>query len=159
MRNFVFAAVIASIALPLSPAVAQNYHRHHRYHNGQAAQQQNERQQRDYGPNDYGRYDYNQPDPRYGNYDPQRYYSDAPQYQPRPLQQNDRVYRGQDNQYYCRRNDGTTGLVVGGLSGGVLGNLIAPNGSKLLGAILGGGGGALLGRAIDRGGNKGAVCR
>ena len=66
------------------------------------------------------------------------------------LAQNERVYRGQDGRYYCRRNDGTTGLLVGALAGGVLGNIIAPGGSETLGTLLGAGGGAFAGRAIDR---------
>ena len=80
------------------------------------------------------------------------------QYQPRRLAANDRIYRGQDNRYYCRRNDGTTGLIIGGLAGGLLGNTIAPGGSKTLGTILGGGAGALLGRSIDRDGSN-VSCR
>ena len=99
---------------------------------------------------DYRRYDYNRPDPRYGSYQADRYYVADNRYQPRRLGANDRVYRGQDNRYYCRRSDGTTGLIIGGLGGGVLGNLIAPNGSKLLGSLLGGGLGAVLGNSIDR---------
>lgn len=63
---------------------------------------------------------------------------------------NERVYRGQDGRYYCRHNDGTTGLLVGGAAGGLLGNIIAPGGSETLGTILGAAGGALAGRAIDR---------
>ena len=31
----------------------------------------------------------------------------------RRLGYNDRIYRGQNGSYYCRRNDGTTGLIVG----------------------------------------------
>ena len=68
----------------------------------------------------------------------------------------DRIYRGYDNRYYCRRDDGTTGLIVGGILGGVLGNIIAPGDSKVLGTIIGAGGGALLGREIDSGD---VVCR
>ncbi|OQW38625.1 MAG: hypothetical protein A4S12_12330 [Proteobacteria bacterium SG_bin5] len=79
-----------------------------------------------------------------------RYYRDGRQYRPRALSRNDRVYRGRDGRYYCRRNDGTTGLIVGGLGGGVLGNLIAPGGSKTLGTILGGLGGAAIGTSVDR---------
>ena len=55
-----------------------------------------------------------------------------------------------DGRYYCKRDDGTTGTIVGALAGGVLGNVIAPGGSKTLGTILGAGGGALAGRAIDK---------
>jgi hypothetical protein len=96
-------------------------------------------------------YSYNRPDPRYGGYYAENYYRAGDYYRPRPLSVNDRIYRGRDNRYYCRRNDGTTGLVVGALSGGVLGNVIAPGGSKTLGSLLGGGLGAILGSSIDRG--------
>jgi len=66
------------------------------------------------------------------------------------LRDDDQIYRDADGRYYCKKPDGTTGLVVGGLAGGVLGNIIAPGGSKTLGTILGAAGGALAGRAIDR---------
>jgi hypothetical protein len=95
-------------------------------------------------------YDYNRPDPAYNGYYADRYYREGPGYRERVLTENDRVYRGKDGRYYCRRDDGTTGLVVGGIAGGVLGNVIAPGGSELLGTILGAAGGALAGRAIDR---------
>jgi Ni/Co efflux regulator RcnB len=95
-------------------------------------------------------YSYNRPDPRYNGYYADNYYRSGA-YQPRRLGVNDRVYRGQDNRYYCRRSDGTTGLIIGALGGGVLGNVIAPGGSKTLGSILGGGLGAVLGSSIDKG--------
>lgn len=98
----------------------------------------------------YRSYDYNRPDPRYGAYYADRYYRDGSYYQPRYLSYNDRIYRGQDGRYYCRRADGTTGLIIGGLAGGVLGNVIAPGGSKTLGTVIGAVGGGLLGRALDR---------
>ena len=68
----------------------------------------------------------------------------------RRLAENDRIYRGNDGRYYCKRDDGTEGTIIGGLAGGILGNIIAPGGSKTLGTILGAGAGALGGRAIDR---------
>lgn len=95
-------------------------------------------------------YNYNRPDPRYNGYYADNYYRGG-SYQTRRLGANDRIYRGQDNRYYCRRSDGTTGLIIGALGGGVLGNVIAPGGSKTLGSILGGGLGAILGSSIDRG--------
>ena len=98
----------------------------------------------------YSRYDYNSPDPAYGGYYADRYYRDDARYRERRLADNDRVYVGQDGRYYCRRNDGTTGLIVGGIAGGVLGSAISPGGSGLLGALLGGAGGAALGKSIDR---------
>lgn len=98
----------------------------------------------------YRSYDYNRPDPRYGNYYADRYYRDGSYYQPRQLAYNDRIYRGQNGQYYCRRTDGTTGLIIGGLAGGALGNVIAPGGSKTLGTIIGAVAGGIGGRALDR---------
>jgi hypothetical protein len=103
------------------------------------------------GPNyAYRHYDYNRPDPAYGGYDAGRYYRDDPRYREHNLGNRDRVYRGNDGRYYCRRNNGTTGLIVGAIAGGVLGNIIAPGDSKTLGTILGASGGALAGRAVGR---------
>ena len=98
--------------------------------------------------NSGNRYNYDRPDPRYNGYYANNYYR-AGNYQPYQLRADDRIYRGTDNRYYCRRNDGTTGLIVGAIGGGVLGNAIAPGGSKTIGAILGGGLGAILGKSID----------
>ena len=98
----------------------------------------------------YRNYDYNRPDPAYGDYDAGRYYRDDNRRRERRLSRNDRVYRGKNGQYYCRHNDGTTGLLIGGAAGGLLGNIIAPGGSETLGTLLGAAGGALAGRAIDR---------
>jgi hypothetical protein len=72
--------------------------------------------------------------------------------EPRPLTRADHVWRGNDGRYYCRRSNGTTGLIIGGAAGALLGSSIAGRGDRTLGAILGGAGGALLGREIDRGG-------
>jgi hypothetical protein len=96
-------------------------------------------------------------DARNGYWDPTpSYRRDDRRYRPRRLQRNDRIYRGSDDRYYCRRDDGTTGLIVGGISGGVLGHVIARGGWKTLGTIIGAGAGALIGRAIDDGD---VVCR
>ena len=79
------------------------------------------------------------------------YRHDERRYRPRHLRRDDRIYRGSDNRYYCKRDDGTTGLIVGGITGGVLGNVIAPGGSKTIGTIAGAGLGAIIGKAIDDG--------
>lgn len=78
-----------------------------------------------------------------------------------PVYANTRTWRGDDGRYYCRRGDGTTGLIVGGVAGALIGREVAGNrGDRTVGAILGAAGGALLGRAIDRGGNSnGYRCR
>ncbi len=69
---------------------------------------------------------------------------------------NTRIWRGSDGRNYCRRSDGTTGLVIGAAAGGVAGNVIAGRGDKTVGTIIGAAGGALLGRHVDR---RNARCR
>jgi hypothetical protein len=81
------------------------------------------------------------------DWEPSRDYREDRRYD-RRMRRDDHIYRGGDGRYYCRRNNGTTGLVVGALGGGVAGNLL---GGGTLGTLLGAGGGALLGRSIDRG--------
>lgn len=66
------------------------------------------------------------------------------------MSRNDRVYRDNNGAYYCKRRDGTRGTIIGGVAGGVLGNIIAPSGSKTLGTIIGAVGGAVAGRTIDK---------
>ena len=95
-------------------------------------------------------YGWNRPDPRYNGYYADNYYRSG-NYRPYQLSAGDRIYRGNDNRYYCRRSDGTTGLIIGAIGGGVLGNTIAPGGSKTLGAIIGGSLGAILGNSIGSG--------
>lgn len=96
-------------------------------------------------------YDYNRPDPRYGRYyRPDRYYRAG--YAPIRVDRRTRIYRGYDDRYYCRRSDGTTGLIVGAALGGLLGSQIDRGQSNIAGILIGGGAGALLGREIDRGG-------
>ncbi|WP_420142903.1 hypothetical protein [Sphingomonas sp.] len=109
------------------------------------------------GRPNYRMYDYNHPDPAYGDYYADRYYRDDARYRERRLSRNDRVYRGQDGRYYCRRNDGTTGLIVGGIAGGALGAALTSGRSEVLGVLLGAAGGAAAGRAIDR--NQDVRCR
>ena len=67
-----------------------------------------------------------------------------------PVYRDTRVWRGRDGRYYCRKEDGTTGLLIGAAVGGLIGNELAGRGDKTLGAILGAAGGAILGRSIDR---------
>lgn len=106
----------------------------------------------------YGSYDYDRPDPRYGRYDADNYYRNDRRYRERYLAENDRIYRGRNGRYYCRRSDGTTGLIVGGLAGGVAGNIIAPGDSKTLGTVLGAIGGAVIGASVDKS-SKRVRCR
>ena len=79
-----------------------------------------------------------------------RDYRDGPQYSERRLADNDQIYRGSDGRYYCKRNDGTTGLIVGGIGGGVLGNVIDGGHNRVAGTLIGGALGALAGQAIEK---------
>ncbi|MCH7863489.1 MAG: glycine zipper 2TM domain-containing protein, partial [Proteobacteria bacterium] len=76
---------------------------------------------------------------------------DGRYYRERRLSRNDRVYRGNDGRYYCRRSDGTTGLIVGGVAGGLLGNALSDGRNATLGTLLGAAAGAALGSSVDRG--------
>ena len=80
-----------------------------------------------------------------GNWDPSNNYRDRNY--GRRLSDNDRVYRGSDGRYYCKRSNGSTGLVLGAVGGGLLGNVL---GGGTLGTLLGAGGGALLGKNLDQ---------
>ncbi len=105
------------------------------------------------GPRGYGYrdYDYNRPDPAYGGYYADQYYRSGRNYREYQLSRDDRIYRGRDGRYYCRRSDGTTGLIVGGIAGGLLGTAIAPGGSAAIGALLGAAAGAAVGTSVDKG--------
>jgi hypothetical protein len=99
----------------------------------------------------YRNYDYNRLPQGQRAYYADHYYRDGSYYQPRRLGRNDRIYAGSNGRYYCRRNDGTTGLIIGGIAGGALGNALTSGRSSLLGTLVGAGGGALLGQSVDRG--------
>ena len=71
--------------------------------------------------------------------------------EPRRIDRNSRVWRGRDGRYYCKRNNGTTGLIIGAGVGALAGHQIAGSGDRTLGAVLGGVLGGALGREIDRG--------
>lgn len=98
----------------------------------------------------YRNYDYNRPEPGQSAYYADRYYRDDSGYQERNLDRDERIYRGQDGRYYCRRSDGTTGLIIGGVAGGLFGNSISNGRSSTLGTLLGAAAGATIGASIDR---------
>ena len=85
-----------------------------------------------------------------GDYDASRYYRPGANYQERTLGANERVYAGSNGQYYCKRSDGTTGLIVGAAGGGILGNIIDGGHSRAVGTLLGAAVGGLAGRAVDQ---------
>ncbi len=72
---------------------------------------------------------------RYGRYD----------------QPNGRAWRGRDGRAYCEKKDGTTGLIVGGAVGALLGREVDGGRSRTLGTVLGAAGGALLGKELTDG--------
>jgi hypothetical protein len=156
MKKAMLAAMMV-LAVPSVPAAAQSaaerqYQREMRQYERDVAryerQQRRAARQADRAAGRYQDYDYDRYPPGQAGYFADRYY--RPSSQARTLSADERIYRGQDGQYYCRKPDGTTGLIIGGIAGAVLGSVIAPGSSNTLGALLGGAGGALAGRAIDR---------
>jgi hypothetical protein len=59
-------------------------------------------------------------------------------------------WRGSDGRAYCRKSNGTTGLVVGGAAGALAGRAIDKRGDRTTGTVLGAAVGALLGRHVQR---------
>lgn len=101
----------------------------------------------------YDRHDRYDRRSRYDRYD--RYDRRDRGYRGEPIYRDTRIWRGRDGRYYCRRKDGTTGLIIGAAVGGLIGNEVAGRrGDRTLGAILGAAGGAILGRSIDRSGSR-----
>lgn len=132
MRKMILAAALAAVVAPTAPVLADppGWAHAHGRRNHESARQ-------------YDRYQNNYRYDRRGRYvTPQR------------LSANDRVWRGNDGRYYCKRKNGTTGLIIGAAAGALLGRELDGGRSRTLGTILGGAGGALLGREIDRGGMK-----
>lgn len=62
-----------------------------------------------------------------------------------------RYWRGRDGRNYCKRSDGTVGLIVGGAAGALAGRAIDTEGDRTLGTLAGAAAGALLGREVDKG--------
>ena len=72
---------------------------------------------------------------------------------------NYREWRGNDGRTHCRKPDGTTGLVVGGVAGALLGRTVDTRGDRTLGTLGGAAVGALAGRAVERGTSDNRRCR
>ncbi|MES2096346.1 MAG: glycine zipper 2TM domain-containing protein [Pseudomonadota bacterium] len=186
-RALPFALVaLSAVALPAAPAAAQTTQEQRRYDAAQRRydnettiynrerqyyQDAQRRDRRRSGYNDQRNTDPRYNDPRYNDpnyetryattYDAARDYRDDSRYQERTLSSNDQVYRGSDGRYYCKRNDGTTGLIIGGLAGGVAGNVIDGGNNRVAGTLIGGALGAILGKTVDQnsGNNQQVRCR
>lgn len=129
----IFSAAALGAATMAAPASAYQIPMPEGYHAAPAEQQLN------YGRDRYER----RYDRRYARANDRGYRGDR-------VHRNTRVWRGNDGRYYCRKDNGTTGLLIGAAVGGLIGNEVAGRGDKTLGAILGAVGGGLLGREIDR---------
>jgi hypothetical protein len=80
-----------------------------------------------------------------------RYYRQSAYAYDEPVYRNTQVWRGQDGRTYCRKKNGTTGLIIGGAAGALLGREVDNRGSRTLGTILGAAAGALIGKELDDG--------
>jgi hypothetical protein len=177
---FALALVLAPVALaaPAAPAMAQTRADQYRWDQAQRRFDQERaiyERERDryeslrrrgggYGDDRGGRRDdrgYGGDDYRWrggsSDWDATRYYREDPRYEERRLGAQDEVYRGSDGRYYCRRSDGTTGLVIGAGVGALLGRGIDTHGERTTGTVVGGVLGALVGRSIEQ--NSDVRCR
>ena len=62
-----------------------------------------------------------------------------------------RYWQGQDGRYYCKRGDGTVGLLVGAALGALLGRAVDTRGERVTGTVLGAAAGALVGNELASG--------
>jgi outer membrane lipoprotein SlyB len=68
----------------------------------------------------------------------------------RPHYSHARTYHASDRYYRCQRGNGTTGLILGGAIGALLGRAVDGGRDHTLGTVVGAAGGALLGREVQR---------
>jgi hypothetical protein len=125
--SLMMAAVASWVAIAPATAHADGWGRHHRYERGWNDGYDNGR----YDGYDEGRragYDRGRRDGYHQRRNERRWHASRP----------------------CKPGQGTTGAIVGGVAGALLGREIA--GDDTVGALIGGGAGALAGRAIDKDG-------
>jgi len=169
MRKYILATALAGVAIPIAatPAVAQTRAEIRQEQRECNRELRNARTRAEYNRElrecrrevnrarrdwrTYRNYDWNRYETGYSAYYPELYYRDGRYYRERRLARGDRIYRGRDGRYYCRRDDGTTGLIIGAGVGALIGNAIDDGRSSLLGTLIGGAAGAAIGREIDRG--------
>jgi Glycine zipper 2TM domain len=170
MRKLILVAAMAATAAPIAiaaPAAAQgpneryarydcqrdlrnaNSPRRYRYERRDCRHDIRQGRVRDWRM--YNRYDYNRLPTGVSVYYPDDYYRDGRYYSVRRLGYNDRIYRGRDGRYYCRRSDGTTGLIIGAGVGALIGHSLDDGRSSVLGTLIGAAAGGAIGSEIDRG--------
>lgn len=158
IRKLPLIAATAAIALTgvAGPVMAQSYEAQRRWDEAQERYRvETERYQDErelfYSSRRNDRSGWRRDDDRFEtNYDAARYYRDDPRYRERVLTADDQVYRGSDGRAYCKRSDGTTGLIIGGAAGGLFGNVIDGGRHRTAGTLIGGALGALLGRSVEQ---------
>jgi hypothetical protein len=69
------------------------------------------------------------------------------------------TWRDSQGRYRCRRSNGTTGLIVGGAAGALIGRSVDGGRNRTTGTIVGAVAGALVGREIQRNSRSGRRCR
>lgn len=124
MKNPMIALALAALAMPVAPALADPPH---------------------WAPA-HGRRAHDAHHGGHHGYDARGRYIE-----PRRISRADRVWRGRDGRYYCRRDNGTTGLIIGAAAGALIGRSLDGGEDRTVGTILGAASGGMLGRAIDRG--------
>jgi len=140
MRKTILALAAAGLAIPAAPAMADPP----RWAPAYGQRDPDNDRGRDYR-NDDRRARYYQADERRSrNYDDRGRYSE-----PRRINRDDRVWRGDDGRYYCERENGTTGLIIGAAGGALLGREVDGGRNRTLGTVLGAALGGLVGRGID----------
>ena len=147
MRTFLLALMLAQIGVPAAAADRPSSHdrtlqearrsydrtiRHATRNRFEATREWRRKYRGDW--REFHRFDWDRPDPYYRGYFADYYYRDARYYRTFPLAAGDRIYRGSDGQAYCRRADGTTGLVIASQLGTGFANDLAPGQSRLLAA-------------------------
>jgi hypothetical protein len=140
MRTTILAAAAAAMVLPVAaPAIAKpppwapahGYRDKHDdrrdYRRYERQRQQAYAQQRYYAQQGYN-----------GGYQPTYYTSGN----------GIRYWQGDSGQYYCRRSNGTTGMIIGAAAGALLGNRVVGGTTA---TIVGGVAGAVIGKQLEQG--------